>query len=60
MASALVQDFLKDGFVVSEAPGKEGRGLRDAGIRLLKYVSITGSKPRHFYVRVFFTWAFNK
>ncbi len=57
LAAAMINEFLAEGFVVSEAPGKEGRGLRNAGIRFLKWETIgTGDQSRVVFVRGFLTW----
>lgn len=59
--AGLVHQFIDvNDFLVSECPGKEGRGLRDAGIRMLKYHS--GSEREggsNYYVRAFLTWDIN-
>ncbi|MBY0359800.1 MAG: hypothetical protein K2W82_17490 [Candidatus Obscuribacterales bacterium] len=59
--SRLIHEFVNvDDFLVSECPGKEGRGLRNAGIRMLKYHR--GSEKEgglNYYVRAFLTWDIN-
>lgn len=55
--AGLIREFVDvDSFLVSEAPGTEGRGLRNAGIRLLKYAESDGAI---YYVRAFLTWDVN-
>jgi|AGTN01.3.fsa_nt_gi hypothetical protein len=64
LVSAMVDEFRADEFLISECPGKEGRALRNAGIRMLRYGHITeglGAKKVHkaIYVRAYLTWDVN-
>ncbi len=65
LPSALIREFVKaNSFLVSEAPGKEGRGLRNAGIRFLRYADVTTGSgktavTKTYYIRAYLTWDLN-
>ena len=61
----IVSEFVdKNSFLVSEAPGKKGRGLRNAGIRFIRYAEDTISSEsaemtKRYYTRSYLLWDLN-